>query len=268
MAMENSDDPGSRAKGGDLGFFGANSMVPQFQSVAFALDKGQISKPFETQYGFHIVKVDDIKQDEIPLDVDEAELKKKLLEQRQNEAIAELRQKIQQEYVEEIADPLTQAFDLRANGQLDKALVAYRLQSSQYPASPYPYLFTAEIYELQNKNAEAMAEYKRALLLEKANPTVKTPFVHFYMGKLYAKQKQNAKAAAEFDIALARVTDSQSMLESLKDEYKKIGYTNKARVLEIKIKQLEVAQKQPAAAAAEDEINFDDQADAKTKGGK
>lgn len=56
LAREKSEDPGSARMGGKLQWFGAGMMVPQFESVAFSLKKGEISAPFETAYGIHIVK--------------------------------------------------------------------------------------------------------------------------------------------------------------------------------------------------------------------
>lgn len=56
VATSNSDDRGSARQGGMLPWFGAGEMVEQFDSVAFSLADGQISVPFETPYGFHIVK--------------------------------------------------------------------------------------------------------------------------------------------------------------------------------------------------------------------
>jgi parvulin-like peptidyl-prolyl isomerase len=52
-------EDGSRDAGGDLGWFGRSRMDPEFEKVAFSLQKGQISELFKTQFGFHIVRVDD-----------------------------------------------------------------------------------------------------------------------------------------------------------------------------------------------------------------
>jgi peptidyl-prolyl cis-trans isomerase C len=58
LAKEKSKDPGA-ADGGDLGYFTKDQMVPEFSEAAFKLDKGQISDPVKTQFGWHIIKLED-----------------------------------------------------------------------------------------------------------------------------------------------------------------------------------------------------------------
>lgn len=60
LAKAESDDPGSAAEGGDLGFNTRGTFVEPFEEVAFSLDRNQISEPVETEFGFHIIKVLDI----------------------------------------------------------------------------------------------------------------------------------------------------------------------------------------------------------------
>ena len=59
IAKERSKDPGSKDQGGDLGFFAKDQMVPEFAEAAFKLDKGQISDPVKSQFGWHVIRVDD-----------------------------------------------------------------------------------------------------------------------------------------------------------------------------------------------------------------
>ena len=59
IAKEKSKDPGAAAQGGDLGYFTKEQMVPEFAEVAFKLPKGQISDPVKSQFGWHIIKVED-----------------------------------------------------------------------------------------------------------------------------------------------------------------------------------------------------------------
>ncbi len=61
LAKQYSQDPGSADKGGELGFFGKGVMAKSFESTAFSLKQGEISGLVETQFGFHIIKLNAIK---------------------------------------------------------------------------------------------------------------------------------------------------------------------------------------------------------------
>lgn len=98
LAKANSDDPGSAARGGDLGFFEKGQMVPSFDQAAFALKPGQISGLVESPFGYHIIKVTDRRPPRTPpLTEVSTDIKNFLTNQaRQKETtklVAQLRQK-------------------------------------------------------------------------------------------------------------------------------------------------------------------------------
>ncbi len=67
LAMERSKDQGSKANGGDLGWFDASRMVPEFGAAVSKLEKGKFTQePVKTQYGYHVILLDDTKPIEAP----------------------------------------------------------------------------------------------------------------------------------------------------------------------------------------------------------
>jgi peptidyl-prolyl cis-trans isomerase C len=65
LAKKKSKDPGA-SDGGDLGYFTKEQMVPEFSSVAFALEPGKISDPVKSQFGWHVIKVEDKRKRKAP----------------------------------------------------------------------------------------------------------------------------------------------------------------------------------------------------------
>lgn len=61
LARKNSEDPGSAANGGDLEFFGRGAMTKPFEDAVFSLKKGQISDVVESDFGFHVIEVTDVR---------------------------------------------------------------------------------------------------------------------------------------------------------------------------------------------------------------
>ena len=61
IAQEKSTDPGSGAQGGALGWFGAGQMVPEFEAAVAALEPGALSDPVQTQFGWHVIRLDEVR---------------------------------------------------------------------------------------------------------------------------------------------------------------------------------------------------------------
>jgi peptidyl-prolyl cis-trans isomerase C len=66
VATEVTEDPSGKANGGDLGYFTKEQMVPEFSDAAFKLETGQISEPVKTQFGWHVIKVEDKRTKQAP----------------------------------------------------------------------------------------------------------------------------------------------------------------------------------------------------------
>jgi peptidyl-prolyl cis-trans isomerase C len=66
VASEVTEDPSGKANGGDLGYFSKEQMVPEFSDTAFKLEKDQISEPVKTQFGWHVIKVEDKRVKAVP----------------------------------------------------------------------------------------------------------------------------------------------------------------------------------------------------------
>lgn len=110
VAAELSKDPGSGKEGGSLGWFTKDRMVPEFAEVAFKLAKGQVSDPVKSQFGWHVIKLEDKRNKPLP---DFASVKPQIdqyLERKaQQDMIVALREKAKVERLDQPAAPAAPA---------------------------------------------------------------------------------------------------------------------------------------------------------------
>jgi peptidyl-prolyl cis-trans isomerase C len=105
LAKEKSKDPGA-AEGGDLGYFTKDQMVPEFAEVAFKMYPGQLSNPVKTQFGWHIIKVEDKRTKQPPeFEKVKDQIEAYLARKSQTEFIGKLRQSAKIERLDKPADP-------------------------------------------------------------------------------------------------------------------------------------------------------------------
>jgi peptidyl-prolyl cis-trans isomerase C len=109
LAKEKSKDPGA-ADGGDLGYFTKDQMVPEFSEVAFKMYPGQLSNPVKTQFGWHVIKVEDKRMRPVPeLATIKEQIDSYLVRRAQSEYVAKLRQTAKVERLDHPAGPAPMA---------------------------------------------------------------------------------------------------------------------------------------------------------------
>jgi len=105
LASSLTEDPSGKQDGGDLGYFTKDQMVPEFSEVAFGLDKGQVSGPVKTQFGWHVLKVEDKRMREPPpFDKVRGEIEEYATRKAQSDLVTKLRADAKIERLDKPAD--------------------------------------------------------------------------------------------------------------------------------------------------------------------
>ncbi|MFK8249971.1 peptidylprolyl isomerase [Ancylobacter terrae] len=92
VAKQVTEDPSGKQDGGDLGFFTKDQMVPEFANVAFAMKPGEVSEPVKTQFGWHVIKVEEKREKPLPtLDQVKPQIEQYLAQKAQAELVQNLR---------------------------------------------------------------------------------------------------------------------------------------------------------------------------------
>ena len=111
LAKKESKDPGA-SDGGDLGFFTKEQMVPEFSKVAFELEPGKISDPVKTQFGWHIIKVEEKRARKAPgFDQVKPQIEQFVTRKAQADYVAKLRQEAKVERMDKPADAAASGAD-------------------------------------------------------------------------------------------------------------------------------------------------------------
>ena len=211
LAKANSQDPGSAAEGGDLGFIVPGTMVKTFDDAAFALEAGAISDVIETDFGFHILKVLAVKKADVPTFEDRrADIEAQLSEQLAQRKFAEVAESFTNTVYEQSdsLDPVVKKLKLTlhtASGIRRDALPndAVVLASPKLRAA----LFSSDSLE-QKRNTEAIeigpselvsarvAKYTpaRSLTFDEAKTVVRSQFIAEKSAQL-AREAGQAKLA-------------------------------------------------------------------------
>ncbi|OKY74932.1 MAG: hypothetical protein BM485_10865 [Desulfobulbaceae bacterium DB1] len=99
LAQKHSEDPGSAAKGGNLGFFGRGQMVKEFEDAAFATKPGETSEPVLTNFGWHLIHIVSKKEPEqLPLEKVSKQIEAKLKAERNEKVLQNLVEALKEKY--------------------------------------------------------------------------------------------------------------------------------------------------------------------------
>jgi peptidyl-prolyl cis-trans isomerase C len=118
LAKEKSMDPGSKANGGDLGWFDSRAMVPEFSAAVSKLEKGKFTEePVKTQFGYHVILLDDTRARAIPpLDQVKQQLQQQIQQQNLEKLLEDLKAKAKIEIAQAAAPAASPAKEIKPAG--------------------------------------------------------------------------------------------------------------------------------------------------------
>lgn len=228
LAKEYSQDFASAAEGGDLGWFKRGRMVPEFEKAVFAAEPGQLTEVVESEYGFHIIKVEE-KRQELPEDFE------KQKESYREQALSQEKMRVWRQYEQELRDNSKVEI-------IDAELKAYSLLDEGNTTEGIAYLEAA--VRLDTGNATALYElaqlYEDAGMLDKSIELMgkvtanefgaRSPQAHFRLAELHEKNKAGEAAVQEYtsasDWATAFTQGNYMMHMRLRGKFEELKLTD------------------------------------------
>ncbi|NBV42613.1 hypothetical protein EBR96_07585 [bacterium] len=218
-----SDDSKTKENGGHLGWISGGHSVPEFETVAFSLEKGEISRPIRTPFGIHIIKMVNKQYENRPISINYESEKQKLLATRQNQAVESYLHRLISQHKLKITNPNLQAYYAKINGETDQAISAYHTQSSLNTYDPAPHYLLFKLYKKIGDPEKAYQELQKAVLKGQLVKEREIPMAHVEMGKIYAQRGAVASRNEEYDAALASAQGQLILLKQLENVFKELG---------------------------------------------
>ncbi|NUT59822.1 SurA N-terminal domain-containing protein [Herbaspirillum sp. C9C3] len=219
LAKANSQDPGSAANGGDLGYFSRDAMVKPFADAAFSLKQGEISDPVESDFGYHVIEVTGIKPASVkPLESVKAEIGADIKKQIAAKKYSDMADQFNN-LVYENADSLKAVSD-KLKLKIQTASGVTRLPNPAAGAAPYnnakflTALFTDDVIKGKH-NTEAVQTAPNTLVAARMTsykPVSKRPFE-----EVKAEVQKDVVAAEEQSLAVKAGQERLAQLQAKDD---------------------------------------------------
>ena len=233
LAKQYSDDPGTKAKGGDDGFIDESTQyIPEFKKAAFSLRPGETSPDLvvSPQYGYFIIKLDAVKTD-LPADFEKNKAKylDQIKQQRAQTKYSDLMASLKDSAKIDVKDPALagdRAFSEAARAgnaapvKYQAALADYQVALKANPPAGEKAAINAalaQVYQGLHQTPQAIAAYEEAL---KARDDAS---LQMTLGNLYLQNKDNANAVKHFQQASALAWNDQSTHVQLMMSYRQAG---------------------------------------------
>ncbi|MBR9813519.1 hypothetical protein GYB61_06645 [bacterium] len=220
LATAESEDAGSARDGGSLDWVRRGMMVTPFEEAMFALEEGAVSEPVETDFGWHLIRVDEVREPDVT-PFDDASVQAQLTETYQR--------RLAEEQFQAIADEVEQlTFENPESLQVAAEAVGLEVQQSPWFSRAggagiasigdvVETAFSPEVLDLEENSAMIGVGSDRAIVLRKLayEPSEVQPFedVEPQLRSAMLGERAREKARAEADIALAMAQDGQSLTE-------------------------------------------------------
>src|SRR3989339_26989 len=208
LAKEFSIDQGSAVKGGDLGYFSTGMMVKPFEQAAFSLKNGEVSGIVKSQFGYHIIKVVDSRLRKI--DSAKGNIDEILLQQKQQAGFNQWRGGLQAKDQGEKKENTLFAHSYRNQGKMAEAIAEYKKAVIFNPANAYLHVFLGDTYMTMGQKDQALASYEDAVRTEGGNPDL-----YLILGSALDKMGKKEEAGKQYKKASLIAGDDKALHENL-----------------------------------------------------
>lgn len=216
LADKDTEDPGGKGKGGELGWFTHSTMVKPFADAAFAAKPGDIVGPVESDFGYHIIKVED----------------RRVSDARANQEVQKFLENEKKSVKPVIVAPdikAAQAFQDYQTAKFGKdkkdadakrkaTIEAYQAAAKARPNDGNMIAMLGHLYQDAGNNKEAIDEFQKAAVADKSSP-----YLHMSLGDLYRKTGDKDKAVDQYRIASRLAGDDMQLHLMLQMAFHDLG---------------------------------------------